>query len=179
MQFMILGFLLSGPLSLYDLQKRFASGPSSFYSASSGSIQRALRHLVDAGWATVETDPANGRGRRLHRRTAAGESAWRAWMLDPGAGTTDAETTALAKVYLLGRLDDAGDRRRVLAGIRERAAASREELQGIADDVDARSAAFDAATLRLFEPQRATLDYGLRTHDLLLEWVRELEAAQR
>lgn len=54
MQFLILGLLLDGPHSLYDVHKRFTGGISLFYAASFGSIQRALKQLEEHGRVTVE-----------------------------------------------------------------------------------------------------------------------------
>lgn len=172
----ILGLLLNGPLSLYDLQKRFAGGLAHFYSASSGSIERALKQIVACGHAVIEDDPHSARRRRLYRITPAGAAAWRAWMHAPTARGADAETTALAKVFLLGRVADAGERRKVLACIRDEAEASGAQLRDLARDLDAQSAELDDAARRLFAPQRATLAYGLRAHDTLITWLRECEA---
>lgn len=175
MQHVILGLLLAGPLSLYDVQKRFAAGLSHFYSASSGSIERALRRLVDTGEATIDDEPGHPRRRRLYRITAAGRTAWREWMHAPTPHGADAETTALAKVFLLGRLDDPREQGDVLAGIRAEAESSRRRLHDLARDLDTQAADLDPRTLRLFEPQRATLEYGLRAHDTLIGWIRDLE----
>lgn len=175
MHHVILGLLLSGPLSLYDVQKRFAAGLSHFYSASSGSIERALRQIVAAGDATIEAEPGSARGRKLYRITEAGRGTWHAWMHAPTPTGADAETTALAKVFLLGRLDDPSDQRAVLAAIRSEAEASHARLQTLGEQVDSDAADMDASTRRIFGPQRATLDYGLRAHAVLLEWLRELE----
>lgn len=54
MRFVILGLLLSGPLSLYDVHKHFTGSISLFYAASFGSIQRALKQAHAEGWVTVE-----------------------------------------------------------------------------------------------------------------------------
>ena len=80
MQFVILGLLMIAPMSLYDLHKQFAAGPSLFYSASFGSLQRALRQLIAQGWATVTDASSSGRPRNLHAPTAEGIAAWREWM---------------------------------------------------------------------------------------------------
>ena len=177
MQYTILGLLLAGPLSLYDVQKRFAAGLSHFYSASSGSIERALRRLVADGDATVEPEPGSARGKKLYRITEAGRAAWRDWMHAPTPSGSDAETTALAKVFLLGRLDDRTERGQVLAGIRAEAEASRARLSALAAAVDARATSLAATERQLFASQRATLDYGLRAHDTLISWVRECEGS--
>lgn len=174
MQFVILGLLLSGPLSLYDLQKRFAAGISLFYSASSGSIQRALQHLVADGAVVVAEADDSRRGRKVHHITAEGRERWRGFMLAPVPDGTDAETTVLAKVFLLGRLEASADRAAVLSGIRAHIDSSLQALEALADDVDAQSGGLDDDARRLFSYQRATLDYGLRSHALMREWIDEL-----
>ncbi|MFF2485306.1 PadR family transcriptional regulator [Microbacterium sp. NPDC058062] len=174
MQFVILGLLLSGPLSLYDVQKRFAAGISLFYSASSGSIQRALQHLVDDGSVTVAEADGSRRGRKVHRITDEGRERWRAWMRAPLPGGTDAETTVLAKVYLLGLLEAPGDRADVVRGIREHVDASRAALEALATEADAKAAGLDDASRRIFAFQRATLEYGLRSHALTREWIDDV-----
>ncbi len=179
MQFVILGLLLDGPLSLYDVHKRFRAGISLFYRASFGSIQRALQGLVDSGAVTVADEPGHARRRKLHTVTTEGRARWRAWMLEPIAAGADAETLVLAKVYLLGRLDDAADRRAVLDLVRERAAASAAELEDLSALIDA-SASGIPDDLRLVAGyQRATLDYGVRSHGLALRWIDELRAEER
>jgi DNA-binding PadR family transcriptional regulator len=171
MQFVILGLLLGGPLSLYDLQKRFASGISLFYSASSGSIQRALQHLAAEGAVVVADADDSRRGRKVHRITDIGRARWRAWMVAPLADGTDAETTVLAKVFLLGLLETATDRAEVVRGIRAYVDDSRRSLEELAADLDARTPGLDATSRQLLVFQRATLDYGLRSHALMREWI--------
>lgn len=175
MPHVILGLLLTGPLSLYDLRKRFGAGISLFYSASFGALQRALRQLVEQGDVTVGDDPGNGRPKKLYTVTPSGRARWHAWMREPIPSGADAETTVLAKVYLLGRLDDPADRRHVLDRIRERAAIALAELEELATQVDAAAGAVPDDSRRAFEYQRATLDYGLRAHALMLAWTDELQ----
>lgn len=171
MRFVIIGLLLGGPLSLYEVERRFSSAISLFYSASSGSIQRALRALVEDGHVTVADDPESKRRRRLHRVTTAGREAWRAWMLEPITGS-DLEQAMLARVFFLGRLDEQGERMQVLTSIRTRAEAELERLDAIAATRPT-DTQLDQAQAYPF----ATLDYGVRSTRLALEWVRELELA--
>ncbi len=174
MQFVILGLLLGGPLSLYDLQKRFAAGISLFYSASSGSIQRALQRLVTDGAVVVAEADGSRRGRKVHRITDDGRERWRAFMLAPIPDGTDAETTVLAKVFLLGRLEAPADRTAVLRSIREHIDSSRATLETLAAEVDAQAAGLDDASRHVFTFQRATLEYGLRSHALMREWIDDM-----
>jgi DNA-binding PadR family transcriptional regulator len=177
--FVILGLLLTGPLSLYDLHKRFTAGISLFYSASYGSLQRSLTQLVAEGAVTVSDDPGSARRRKLHAITPSGRAQWREWMLSPLPTGADAETVLLAKVFLLGRLDTPADRRRVLAAAREQAAATLAELDGVRRELDAQAPMLPDEHREVFAYQRAVLEYGLRTARLAAAWVDELEGGVR
>lgn len=177
MQFVILGLLLSGSLSLYDLRKRFQVGISLFYSASFGSIQRALQQLVDDGSLTVADAVASARGKKLYSVTQRGRARWREWMLQPVPGGSDAEKIVLAKVYLLGRLDDRDDRAAVLAALRARVQDAAAGLRALQGEVDLAADGMAEGDRVVFEYQRATLDYGIRAHELLLAWIDELGEA--
>lgn len=175
MQHVILGLLvLFGPQSLYDLHKHFSQGISLFYSASFGSLQRALQQLVAQGLAT-STEAAGRRGRKLHTITDAGRDAWRTWMLAPIVGG-DAETTMLAKVFLAGVLTDPADREAVVAALRARVASDLADLRGAAAAIDGQIADVAAEHADVFTYQRATLDYGIRAHALAADWLDELAA---
>lgn len=176
MQHVILGLLiLHGPLSLYAVQRQFQRGISLFYSASFGSIQRALRQLVEQGLATVG-EAADARGSKPYAATDAGRRAWREWMLSPLSGG-DAETAALARVFFLGLLTDHEDRSRVVQAVRTRVASDLAELESVAATVDAGEIPAEFADVFAF--QRATLDYGIRSNRLALTWCDELDAGIR
>lgn len=176
MPYVILGLLIAGPLSMYDLHKRFAAGISLFYSASFGSIQRALRQLVAEGRITVSDDTTSARGRKLYTITAAGEAAWRSWMRAPIDGGSDAETTVLAKVFLAGRLAR-DDRAAMLSEVRAHVDASAAALHSLDAELSRAEVPADAA--EVFAYQRATLDYGIRSHALMRTWIDELSAGVR
>ncbi len=173
MQFLILGLLLSGPLSAYETRKQFSGGISLFYSASLGSIQRALGVLDSQGWVTREESGGTGRPRHLYFITESGREAWRDWMLSP-ITESDAEQIALSKVYLLGNMAPE-DRVEAIMLLRRRAAADLERLVELRVEIDATPASEqlgDVARFRL-----ATLDYGIRAHDLMGRWLSELESS--
>lgn len=174
MSFVILGLLLSGPLSLYDVHKRFSAGISLFYGASFGSLQRSLTQLVAQGAVTVSDDPSSARRRKLHAITPDGRRQWREWMLAPLPTGTDAETIMLAKVFLLGRLESRDDRRAVLDLARAHAAATTAELDDLAAELDAADHAVPADVRSVYAYQRAVLDYGLRSSRLAAAWLDDL-----
>lgn len=177
MKFVILGLLLTGPLSLYDVRKRFAAGVSLFYGAGFGSIQRALRQLVGAGAVIVTEASDSARGKKLYLITDEGRRRWRAWMLEPIPVGQEAETLILAKVFLLGRLDEPADRAAVIAAARECAASSLAGLRTL--EAELAATAVPAEHRTAFGYQRATLEYGLRAHGLLADWLTELSEQPR
>lgn len=179
MRYVILGLLLTGPLSLYDVHKRFTASVSLFYSASFGSLQRALTHLVEQGLVTVSDDPTSARRKKLHTITDDGRVRWRDWMLEPIPAGADAETLMLAKVFLLGHLTSRDDRTRVLDLVHERAASTFAELSTLAARVDAGEPDVPDGLRRVFDFQRATLDHGLRASSLALTWIDELRETDR
>lgn len=170
MRYVILGMLLGGPLSLYELRKRFEQVVSLFYSASFGSLQRALGVLHDAGLVRAQTDAGSPRGRRPYEITPTGRAAWEEWMRGPLQGA-ESERIMLTKVFFLGRLDDPAARTAILTGIRERLDADLARLEDLA-----------AATSPASEPVAAypvaTLDYGTRSLALARTWLDELIRAE-
>jgi DNA-binding PadR family transcriptional regulator len=172
MQYVILGLLmLHGPLSLYAVQRQFTQGISLFYSASFGSIQRALRQLLERGLVTIDETTADGRGRKPYAVTDAGITAWREWMHQPGVGG-DLETTALSKTFFLGLLEDEASQREVIDGIRARIDADLGALQAVERALDATDVPSEYADV--FRFQRATLEYGLRSHEHARDWFEAL-----
>ncbi|MBB6347005.1 helix-turn-helix transcriptional regulator [Nonomuraea muscovyensis] len=169
MAHVILGLLLIAPQSFYDLIKGFEAGVALFYSASSGSIKRALDTLLARGLIEVASIEAGGRGRKVYRLTDAGREEFRAWMTGELAGP-DLETAALSRLYFLGLLEPverAPVLRRITARI-ETDLAALAALDRHLDTVDIPDEHRDLATF-----QRATLDYGIASHRFALDWFRD------
>ncbi|MBK1789208.1 PadR family transcriptional regulator [Prauserella cavernicola] len=165
MKFLILGLLLAEPLSLYDVHSRFASGLRHIYSASYGSIHRALRQLHDTGHVELLASAATARNTKRYAITEQGTAAWREWMLRP-APAEDSEASMLARVLLLGRLERAEDRRAVLLALRARALGDLEDLRSV-------QAGAQGAGPESRYP-RATADYGVRSAEQVVSWLDEL-----
>ncbi|RNL86947.1 PadR family transcriptional regulator [Halostreptopolyspora alba] len=170
MAHVILGLLLIAPQSLYDLVKGFEAGVGLFYSASSGSIKRALDTLLARGAIEVASVESGGRGRKVYRPTEAGREEFRAWMTGETTGL-DLETAALSRLYFLGLLEPAERApvlRRLVARI-ETDLAALSDLDRHLDTVDVAEEHRDIAA-----HQRATLDYGIASHRFMRDWFRSL-----
>jgi DNA-binding PadR family transcriptional regulator len=168
MAHVILGLLLLAPQSFYDLIKGFEKGVALFYSASSGSIKRALDTLLARGSIEVASVEAGGRGRKVYRVTDAGRAEFRAWMTQELTGP-DLETAALSRLYFLGLLepDERGPVLRRVVARGEADLATLSALDARLDTVDPPEEHRD-----VFVHQRATLDYGIAAQRFMLDWFR-------
>lgn len=179
MSHVILGLLmLLGPQTLYSLNKQFEQGPSLFYRASFGSLQSALRGLLAAGHVTVRETTEGGRNKKIHEITDAGSRAFHAWIRSPLTGG-DLEVAALSRLFLLGLVEDAGERRDILEHIIAEVERELAGLEEFATVLDAQAASVPEGYLTVFRYQRATLEYGLMAHRAGLSWFRELAASER
>lgn len=169
MAHVILGLLLLRPMSLYDLIRAFEEGVSLFYSASSGSLKRALDGLLAQGKVEVQSVDTGGRGRKVYRVTDEGQAAFRSWMLAgaPGAST---ETAVLARLFFLGLVAE-GERAAVLRRIEEWIQADLVRLEALQARVDRVEVPDDLAEVAVY--QRATLAYGVASHRFAQEWFRD------
>lgn len=174
MAHVILGLLLIAPGSLYDLVKRFEAGVSLFYSASSGSIKRALDGLLADGLIEVASAEPGARGRKAYRVTDAGDAVFRAWMTGEPTGA-DAEAAALPRLFFLGLLEPA-QRAPVLQRLIERIDADLGRLVALGQHLKGVAVADEHRDIATH--QFATLDYGVAAHRHALAWFREHLEAQ-
>ncbi|MEV0643667.1 PadR family transcriptional regulator [Phytomonospora sp. NPDC050363] len=165
----ILGLLLLAPQSFYDLIKGFEAGVGLFYSASSGSIKRALDGLLARGAIEVASVEAGGRGRKVYRATDTGRAEFQAWMGSEPTGS-DFETAALSRLYFLGLLD-ADDRVPVLRGITARIESDLAELTALDARLDTQAVPPEHRDTAFH--QRATLAFGIASNRFALAWFGE------
>ncbi|GAB3622440.1 hypothetical protein GCM10027418_05220 [Mariniluteicoccus endophyticus] len=152
----VLGLLMVRPMSQYDLLKAFEQTISLFYSASPGSIRRALDQLAADG-AIEPHDAEGGRGRRPWRITDVGRARFHAWMSADVGDAGDREV--LARLFFLGHLA-AGERAMVAARVVTGLERDLARLEALAREADAREV--PAEQQAVFRYQRATLELGLR-----------------
>ena len=169
MAHVILGLLLIAPQSLYDLIKAFEAAVSLFYSASSGSIKRALDTLRTRGLIEVASVEAGSRGRKVYRVTESGHQEFHAWMTGEPTGP-DLEVSALSRLYFLGLLEP-DERALVLRHITIRIEKSLAEFTDLDERLEERHIPEEHHDIAVH--QLATLDYGIAAHRFMLDWFRE------
>lgn len=170
MKHLLLGLLLLGPQSLYDLHRRFEAGLTHIYAASYGSLHRALGRLVAEGYAELSgADPAS-RGRKTYALTGSGHQEWRRWMRAADSAE-DLEVALLSRIFLLDLVESPADRAAILHAQRERVSVRAQRLEVVA--AEAATGALGTSDSAL-----ATLDYGRRATALLAQWLEELLAKE-
>ncbi|MEU2199199.1 PadR family transcriptional regulator [Isoptericola sp. NPDC019482] len=168
MAHVILGLLLLRPASLYDLVKHFEASVSLFYSASSGSIRRALETLLTGGLIEVAEVAPGARGRKTYRVTDAGSADFRAWLTGPVTGP-DAEAAVLPRLFFLGLLEP-DERAAVLPRLTARVEQDVARLEALEEQLSGQGVPDELADV--FAYQRATLDYGLASGRFARDWFR-------
>jgi len=176
MDFCILGLLMLGPASLYELNAAFARSLSLFYRASLGSLQAALRKLLAAGYVEIASEEPGGRRKRLYRIREEGRARFFALMSAP-LPETRLEETALARYHFLGFLPGPAERATVLDRIISDAGKALAGLETLAAEISA--LVIPPEYLEMFRYQRGTLEYGIAAHRSALRWFRRRRAEER
>lgn len=156
----LLGFLHERPMTGWELVALAQERIGAFWTLTQSQVYRELATMAADG--LVEVGPPGPRDRKPHTVTAAGRTAFAAWLADePGADQIRIPlllTVAFAEHLPPGRLAVLLASRRAEHVARlERYEAAREALRGSAD------------------PTRlVTLEYGLRHERAVLDWFDAL-----
>ena len=106
MDHMILGLLILRSCSIYELRERIQAGLNLMYSSSMGSIQAALKKLLNGGFITVQEDAEGKRVRKIYSVTPSGREEFSAWVSSP-MDLAAARCPELGKLYFMGFSDPA------------------------------------------------------------------------
>lgn len=160
--FAILGFLMRGPMSGYDLKKLMALSTGQFYEPSYGSIYPSLERMAGRGLVEAERAEGESRLRRAYAITEAGRKAFREWLTSP-LDVTKGPSSILLRIFFMGSLEP-GEAGKTL-GLFARAASERRAwLETALDDLPERPDFFQASTQR----------FGLDYYAFLASWLEEL-----
>ena len=171
MEYVILGLLMIQPSTLYSLNKAFEQGISLFFSPSLGSINSAVKRLIEKGHVSQSESVENGRVKKGLTITESGRQAFFEWM-DAPLDSKNIEVSFLSRLYFLGLIEDDAHKKSLVQGMYACAKASKEVLDEVNENLD---------VLNIPEPYRNTfkyqmkvLKYGIDTHDYALKWIEAL-----
>jgi PadR family transcriptional regulator, regulatory protein AphA len=158
----LLGLLLKGPMSGYDVLKDAERSVGYFWAPAKTQVYATLPKLVRAGFATEEKVVQETRpDKRVYALTEKGRQALREWLDDEAPASRD---LILLKLFF-GAEADPEALRRQLAERRQHA----ERLRATLEELDAEPGARD-------DPfQTLTRRYGLLYSAAVQQWAEEAE----
>jgi PadR family transcriptional regulator AphA len=171
MENVVLGLLILRNLTLYELNQAFKQGISMFYSASYGSLQVAVKSLLNKGMVIFEERVDNGRNKKIYSITEIGRAAFYQWMLVE-IPPNKLEVTALSKVFFLGLVLDPAQKKQIVLEILNKIQMVQADLKKTNDEINRLE--IPASFQGIFKYQAKTLEYGLQMHILAREWFQTL-----
>lgn len=100
----ILGLLLMCNRTIYQLRERINKGINLMYSSSMGSIQAAIKKLLNYGFIDYEEIIDNGKYKKIYCITESGRQHFFEWINAP-IEEQSPKSPELAKVYFMGFSD--------------------------------------------------------------------------
>lgn len=100
----ILGLLILESRTIYQLRDRINKGLNIMYSGSLGSIQAALKKLLNNDYITFEETVENGKYKKVYSVTESGKHAFFKWVNTP-MEQQSFKDPELAKIYFMGLSD--------------------------------------------------------------------------
>lgn len=173
----ILGFLMIRALTQYDILQALQKKVSPFYKASLGSIQHALKNLLEQGFITSELLENDPRKRSLYHVTPQGKAYFENWMLE-AIDENKLEAHISIKLFFMGHLNQT-KKLAVIDGIIL-------SLETLVASYHLEKSHFDTMTWaepikNIVQYQLKTLDLGYTHHIATLDWFKALrlqEASQ-
>lgn len=174
-RYIVLGILVRGPASGYDVARDVRDSTGYFWSEGFGQIYPTMRQLAVEGLIRPcnALDQTNGKAKESRRRktlfelTPEGEKFLDAWLSEPYQPAVE-RNEMLLKIFFSGRLDPEVATRHFLQA-REEARAATKLLRTLEAGLAARLPDPEA---RFF--YEATIRYGLRSAQAQEEWSMEM-----
>jgi len=164
----ILGFLSIQPLSGYDLKKAFDHSVRHFWPANQSQIYRTLAQMTDEGLLEKEVIEREERlDMKIYRISDAGKAELHAWLSTP-LPEQDTREPFLIQIFFGGQLSD-----EELLNLLQQQVRDSEERLAVYTAMHRASMehAPQADDPRAFFLSMLTLEYGLRSNQVLLEWL--------
>lgn len=176
--YVILGMLRKGPKSGYEIKAKADISTRFFWAISYGQIYPELKRLEQAGLIAGETDPGDGRQRRVYSITPSGEQALREWLTRPGDLQSELRHEGVLRFYFADALD-LEERVELLGAIRAKHELLRERLSQIKPAAEAaRDEKGDELSLLTLETGIAYQEFFVELCDRLERRLAEIESKQ-
>ncbi len=170
MDHIILGLLLLSDRTIYQLRERIDRGLNLMYSSSMGSIQAAIKKLLQGGCIYFVETMENGKYKKIYRITPQGRQRFMSWINAP-MEEQSIRCPELVKVYFMGFADPenrAESIRAHLTSLKERYCT----LETICEEANHMEVPEDGR--ELFQYQRLSALYGKELYEFNIQWFENL-----
>lgn len=172
MDYIVLGLLLYKPLTIYEINAFFERGLFLIYAASYGSIQNALKKLLNKDLIEFEEIVEKGRNKKIYSLKETGREAFFTWMLSE-IKTNKLETCILSKIFFLGYVESLKDRMTILNDMIDKVEVDYNSLNEIESSIETDAVSESYRELVMY--QMKTLEYGKLTHQTALKWLQSMK----
>jgi len=174
--YVILGMLRKGPKSGYEIKAKADVSTRFFWAISYGQLYPELKRLEEAGLIEGETDPGDGRQRRVYSIAPAGEEALREWLMRSGDLHSELRHEGVLRFYFADALNHE-ERVELLHAIRAKHERLREELGQIKPSAETASDEHgDDLSLLTLETGIAYQEFFVELCDRLERRLDEIES---
>jgi len=166
LEYIILGFLMSGRTSGYDLKQWMTHSTSYFFDASFGSIYPALKRLTEKNMVTFNEVVEGNKYKKVYAITDAGKDAFLQWLKQP-ITFEKSRQDHLVKIFFYEFLP------------KETAIANLKSLIGqvepVAKELTAqKDEAAEKYDIYQYYYRYAAMLYGVDYYNFVLKWCKEL-----
>lgn len=155
----ILGFLLEGPKTGYDIKKSMEISTDFFFNTSAGSIYPAFQKLVREGLATKEEKTEHGRAKVLYTITAEGKKVFMEW-LNKSLPVDKMKQESLLRTFFLSHLSPS-TRKKLFKNFISDLETKKEELEALQEKLSKHN---------IDSYQMATLQHGIDYLHFMVQW---------
>ena len=169
LEFLILGLLMEGKMSGYDLKKTMDSSVGLFYSSASfGSLYPALKRLTDRGLLGI-TELENSKNKKLYELLPEGRKAFMDWLAQP---LELSRNELLGKIFFYDYLPEETRSMR-LNEVQYKLANEIGRLEAVRQVVSKEIEAI--ARPQDYRFRVSVLTYGMNYYRMVDQWLREIK----
>lgn len=173
MENIVLGLLILKSMTIYELNQAFSAGLSMIYAASYGNLQYAVKKLLANDMITFQEKVENGRNKKIYHIKSNGIEEFFKWMMDT-INPKHIETIMLSKIYFLGLVENAEDKKQIIDNILDAAHEYSKELYEVKTYTDNIMQQIPKEHMDIAKYQIKTLDYGIMNYEVTVKWLKEL-----
>lgn len=162
LEYIILGFLLYGDMTGYDIKRFMGESTVYFYDASFGSIYPALKRMEESGMIASAETVEGGKYKKLYSLNEKGRALFFDWLEKP-IEFKRASHDFLVKFFFLGFLPLARSQE-LITGYIACLEGELKDLKGLKEHVDCVAGPFQASTL----------SYGVGYYEFAIRWCKDL-----